>query len=291
MNTPEPGQWWLQADKQDRSDAKFFRVFFCGKDSKNRLIFEDADGNTEVDHGCDWSGWHHEPACTGWDWVPETFPQWYSYKNGPFESLNDPYLVRVESDVKQSFVHRSGKVDKVTYPYKPQELMENVRSGAWKKLSQQEADEALHPKKLLSPDVVKSPAEDPGEGYRFVNSDEVVLQTDERAYVYEDTEATGLIWGEVDKAVWFEVGKTASDLRRKIRARNVVFRRKAVNAATVTVYEVIYSDDLKVINHRFITSEIALERCKKRWKYVIVVSTRTVEVMLEGVSCNSPQRE
>lgn len=254
MNRPEPGQWWLQTDKQDRSDAKYFRVFFCGKDSKNRLIFEDADGNTEVDHGVDWTGWHHEPACTGWDWVPEVFPQWYSYKNGPFESNNDPYLVRVDSAVKQSFVHRSGKVDNVTYPYKPKELVENVRSGAWKKLSQQEADEALYPKKPLSPDVVNDLAV---SVCKETKADVVEPKTPLPCSYCSKPEFKGWVLGKCPYC-----GKVKED------------------SANVTVYQLVYGDDLNLMNHRFTTSEDAVERCKKRWKYVSVVSTKNVEVML-----------
>ena len=143
---PEVGQWWVNVVGDPPRVHKTGIVFFVGRDSKGRLLWEDCQGHIETDYNLDWSNWHHEPACTGWDWVPETFPQWYSYKTGLFESNNDPYLIRVDSDVKQAFVHRSGKIDRVNYPYKPQELIENVRSGSWKKLSQQEADEALHPK-------------------------------------------------------------------------------------------------------------------------------------------------
>jgi len=143
---PEIGQWWVNVVDDPPRVYKTGIVLFVGRDSKGRLLWEDCQGHIETDYGCDWSDWHHEPACTGWDWVPEAFPQWYSYKTGLFESNNDPYLIRVDSDVKQAFVHRSGKIDRVTFPYKPQELIENVRSGSWKKLSQQEADEALHPK-------------------------------------------------------------------------------------------------------------------------------------------------
>lgn len=84
---PEVGQWWVQTNKQDRSDAKYFRAFFCGHTADGSLLFESVDGSIEKDAGgLNWENWHHEPACTGWDWVkevkPETeYPIWYVPRN------------------------------------------------------------------------------------------------------------------------------------------------------------------------------------------------------------------
>jgi len=128
-----------------------------------------------------------------------------------------------------------------------------------------------------------NPSQDPGEGYRFVNSDEVVLETDDRAYIYHDSEETGLCWGEVDKANWFQAGKTARSLRNSVRANNVVFRRKAVDpakVATVTVYEVVYGDAISRMEWDRVCREDRLEMLRKAYKYVSVISTKAVEVTL-----------
>lgn len=65
-NFPKAGEWWF-------SEARDSRVFIVGKDSDGLLwVQEYAVGDCKkrpcFNH---WGNWHHEPACTGWDWQPE----------------------------------------------------------------------------------------------------------------------------------------------------------------------------------------------------------------------------
>lgn len=59
--TPQPGEWWFEDDGSDR-------VFIHGMNVKGQAICEWKFGGVSADD--DWQGWHHEPACTGWDWQP-----------------------------------------------------------------------------------------------------------------------------------------------------------------------------------------------------------------------------
>jgi hypothetical protein len=300
-NKPNVGQWWVNVVGDPPRVHKTGIVLFVGRDSKKRLLWEDCQGHIETDYNLDWSGWHHEPACTGWDWVPEVkeeFPQWYSYKTGPFESNNDPYLVRVDSAGKQSFVHRSGKVDNVTYPYKPKELVENVRSGAWKRLSQQEADEALHPPKLIPADVVnalcssirkETKAEVVESPDDWVPQDRVDYRTGIDQLRWVDSNGSPLKsnlgqWATLHNDVSRKLAHGLEDGKDRLEVR---CRRKdlpvveAKTTATVTVYEVVYGDDLgREVYCQMFVGEERLKSLQDNWKYVSVVSTKTVEVML-----------
>jgi len=58
--TPQPGEWWFANDQ--------LRVFIHSISRKGKAIFEMSDGYVaSKDY---WQDWHHEPACTGWDWQP-----------------------------------------------------------------------------------------------------------------------------------------------------------------------------------------------------------------------------
>lgn len=60
VKTPQPGEWWFGRYGN--------RVFIHGYNRKKELMYEYGDGSVAV--GGSWKDWHHEPACTGWDWQP-----------------------------------------------------------------------------------------------------------------------------------------------------------------------------------------------------------------------------
>lgn len=98
--TPQPEQWWLCDD----GEGPNFRIYAIGKNSKGQVLFEDSQGNIEIvqEHG--WHNWHHEPACTGWTWEPETFPQYvktlspefYAYIRIDSAKMSDAVFVRCD---------------------------------------------------------------------------------------------------------------------------------------------------------------------------------------------------
>lgn len=63
---PEAGQWWFANDGSER-------CYIHGISSQGTPIYELDQRYVATSRM--WEGWHHEPRCTGWDWVvPEEQP-------------------------------------------------------------------------------------------------------------------------------------------------------------------------------------------------------------------------
>lgn len=64
MNAPKANEWWFRDDGERR-------VFIHGISRKGEPIVETEHDDVYTDDW--WEGWHHEPDCTGWDWVPPKY--------------------------------------------------------------------------------------------------------------------------------------------------------------------------------------------------------------------------
>ena len=220
--TPQPGQWWVLNEKERRihADPKSQTVFFCGKDAKGRMIFEDPDGNIEVDQGLDWRNWHHEPACTGWDWMPE-----------------------VKTACK--FV---GKV---------------------------------MPKDVVEPEWANGESPDD-----WVTQDRVPerVGVDEWRFTYEPYSPSCWVLSGNGQASYGKHGDKVGVCRLEVRCRRkdlpVVEEAEKPKVATVTVYEVVYGMSTQTMYAQCLVGEETLQSLRHGWRYVSVVSTKTVEVML-----------
>lgn len=60
--TPQSGEWWFANDGSGRAYMHAFDQF-------GKVIYEFHTG-VVYSKVLGWSTWHHEPACTGWDWQP-----------------------------------------------------------------------------------------------------------------------------------------------------------------------------------------------------------------------------
>jgi hypothetical protein len=58
--TPQPGEWWSDAGEI---------IFVIGRNSAGHITYERAGIIEEMDDESELITWHHEPRCTGWDWV------------------------------------------------------------------------------------------------------------------------------------------------------------------------------------------------------------------------------
>jgi hypothetical protein len=70
VNKPVVGQWW-----QYSTDRRY--VVGCTTDGN--VVLQKPDGKTHL--ACPeymQKTWKHLPDCTGWDWEPETFPQYWT---------------------------------------------------------------------------------------------------------------------------------------------------------------------------------------------------------------------
>lgn len=64
--TPQPKEWWF-------ADNGTGRVYICGLTQGGVPICQARPGD-DVYADDEWEAWHHEPRCTGWDWVPPVVP-------------------------------------------------------------------------------------------------------------------------------------------------------------------------------------------------------------------------
>ena len=73
VKKPEAGEYWEHETSGDR-------VYFIGATPENEMVWQ-CHGDTIEAGNLDWPGWHHLPDCTGWDWQPETFPQYWTARD------------------------------------------------------------------------------------------------------------------------------------------------------------------------------------------------------------------
>ena len=84
---PQAGEWWI--NKRNASP-----VYVVGMDPEGDTVYMDnPEDKANVDLVDDFIDEHdHEPDCTGWDWKPETFPQYWSTP-----SKHYAYLIRINA--------------------------------------------------------------------------------------------------------------------------------------------------------------------------------------------------
>ncbi len=58
--TPQAGEYWIHNKGTDIA-------YFIGLAPSGQIVWECAGDGIEIGD-LDWSDWHHEPRCTGWDW-------------------------------------------------------------------------------------------------------------------------------------------------------------------------------------------------------------------------------
>ena len=280
---PEVGQWWVNVVGDPPRVHKTGIVLFVGRDSKKRLLWEDCQGHIETDYGIDWSGWHHEPACTGWDWVPEVkpeqkWPQWYVPRNPNevCESFKKPIgYYRRDSAKKGETFYTDGESFK--WGYWEEDLKNELVP-----CSQADA-EARVTNKPVPTDVVNDVgvAESPDD---WVTQDRAPARKsiDQYRYIWRSGKASA--WDSYD---WLDVKHHVHGYTDDVGDRmEVRCRRKdlpvveAEKTASVTVYEVVYGDRVEALLHDQVVGHSDLEALRENWKYVSVVSTKTVEVML-----------
>lgn len=97
VKKPEAGEYWEHETSGDR-------VYFIGATPENEMVWQ-CHGDTIEAGNLDWTGWHHLPDCTGWDWQPETFPQWWT----ALDNVSFAYILRTSID-KCEVINKDGSV-------------------------------------------------------------------------------------------------------------------------------------------------------------------------------------
>lgn len=99
---PGPNQYWEHIKSKDRA-------YFIGRDPDGMMVFQCEGDAVEVGN-LDWSGWRHIPGCTGWDWEPEEYPQYWTPRN----TIDYLYVV-VESPTVWKAVTKAGTIEDWTH--------------------------------------------------------------------------------------------------------------------------------------------------------------------------------
>jgi hypothetical protein len=98
VKKPERDQYW----EHEKSGE---RVYFIGKTPEGEMVWQ-CNGDPIGAGNIDWSDWKHLPDCTGWRWQPETFPQWWTTRQG--DSDNEVAFVTAEKDKSWRLHYKHG---------------------------------------------------------------------------------------------------------------------------------------------------------------------------------------
>lgn len=127
---PQSGEWWQNI----AGKGPIHRIYVIGENSRGELLFEDVDGNIEKVSDQWWHNWHHVPDCTGWDWEPEKFPQWYV--SGRLGWENVAYVVRDTPTTYFCVDENGDATGDESYAWR----QGVVERGAWKQVTREEAE-------------------------------------------------------------------------------------------------------------------------------------------------------
>lgn len=114
MKTPQVGEWWIFDDD----------IFYCcGKDTDGDSVFQDDYGSYTA--SATMTGWHHEPRCTGFDWVEPPAPD----PGEGYEIL--PKGTTLEDGDECLQVHGNDKGHWHKTMWVGQKIGSNTRMGEW----------------------------------------------------------------------------------------------------------------------------------------------------------------
>lgn len=125
---PLAGEWW---------EKEGVRLLVVGTKRSGITVGEHECGSIDLFHHQ--HDWRHLPDCTGWDWQPEVFPQWYE----PFYDGKYAYILRT-SETKMKRVRLDGSEVETDWLE-----IDNAR----KRITQAEAESRIEkPQSVESPD-------------------------------------------------------------------------------------------------------------------------------------------
>jgi hypothetical protein len=130
VKTPQHGEWWI-------TDSGTI-VYCCGPDVDGDAVFQFGNGEYDGYYPDVVSKWHHEPRCTGFDWIEpatEKCPKYFVHKDGAFP--NFAYAVQLEDDTKADAVAKDGVM--FVGRFAASEVKAFVDSGAWIEVDKKKA--------------------------------------------------------------------------------------------------------------------------------------------------------
>jgi hypothetical protein len=201
---PRVGAFWFSEDMSQR-------VYFCGQSAEGVYVFQDQYGNFETMDGVDWSGWHHEPECDGFGWVKRS--RYYV----PIDTARAAYIRR-DSKYRFTIVLIDG-TDGNSYDW--------IEGDYTTELTESEALARIaKPVEVVADKAVV----DPGEGYRLLGDDEIVLATDDREY----GDCSTLEWDrKAGECIWFRDGRTVAEFKASSGSIHDLLIRRRIPTCTM----------------------------------------------------------
>ena len=110
---PVAGQWYAEGESR----------FYCvGISTDGCFVFQSSNGYSFAYHKDDAKKLTHLPDCTGWDWQPETFPQYWKDLR---VNMSRAFHKRTAVD-KAVIVFRDGKEKAWEYPFRVESGMKQI---------------------------------------------------------------------------------------------------------------------------------------------------------------------
>jgi len=164
---PKAGEWWVANDGTKIG-------YVCGFDSEGDPVVE-YSGHDDYEMATFLTHWHHEPRCTGFDWVEppaEVWPKWYILDETKGKSAVGPWAIERYTEhesIRHGFDEDGNStIEKGTFPMS--------KPVSWKEVTEAEVMARLKPET-----VPKTPTRNdkPEDGWRWLDKDEHVLDGDE----------------------------------------------------------------------------------------------------------------
>ena len=95
------------------------RIWFVGRDYSGVAFVQRRNSLPVIMNDYDIACLTHLPDCTGWDWEPETFPQYY-------KAVQDAAFVRRDSPTQSVAVWRSGAEEFMPSPFDPKRYTQRL---------------------------------------------------------------------------------------------------------------------------------------------------------------------
>lgn len=137
--TPQPSEWW---------EKENVRVQVVGSKRNGVIVGEHECGS--ICMFVSYHDWQHLPDCTGFDWQPETFPQWYVKDDRkPFADCD--HIVRT-SKTEMCGINACDGTETGTAKWGEYQA-DLVAAGQWIQITKEEAESRIEkPQPVESPD-------------------------------------------------------------------------------------------------------------------------------------------
>ena len=208
MSNPVAGQWY---------EWQGSRVYCVGQNSHGHTIVNHECGTLNILRGKLIEELTHLPDCTGWDWQPETFPQYWTANH---ESIA---YIRRDSVTHTVSVWRDGH--------------EGAWLSKWDKVEARSRTRLTESEALALLDPKPQPAEDPEEWVEITDPEHVLRCGVDQVYYYDQ-------WNEVVGYAGCQVSMCTAPVR--CRRKDLPKPRRTITVPKWLV--ILFDGDIEIVN-------------------------------------------